>query len=122
MSIPHAKRVCQIVKLKPSAEAEYRAIHTTVWPGVLAALSRSHIVDYSIHYYAPLHLLIAHFKYTGTNYAEDMAASAEDPETRRWWGVTDGMQESFVEGAKGSGGDVPWWKEVEEVFRFEGKP
>lgn len=47
-----------------------------------------------------------------------MAASAEDPETRRWWGVTDGMQESFVEGAKGSGGDVPWWMVSDVVLRY----
>ncbi|KAH9857570.1 rhamnose mutarotase [Lenzites betulinus] len=120
MSIPHARRVCQIIKLKPEAEAEYRGIHANVWPGVLAALARHHIADYSIHYYPPLHLLIANFKYTGVDYDADMRLVAADPETQRWWQVTDGMQESLVEGATGSGGAVPWWQELEEVFRFEG--
>ncbi|PCH38611.1 rhamnose mutarotase [Wolfiporia cocos MD-104 SS10] len=120
MSIPHTKRVCQIIKLKPEAEAEYKALHAAAWPGVLAALARHHIADYSIHYYPPMRLLIAHFKYTGTDFERDMEEMAQDEETRRWWKVTDGMQESFVEGAEGSGGNGPWWLDLEEVFRFEG--
>ncbi|KAJ6497148.1 rhamnose mutarotase [Mycena vitilis] len=115
------KRVCQLVKLKPSAEAEYRAIHAEVWPSVLAALERAHVTDYSIHYYAPLQLLIANFKYTGSDYEADMKKVGEDPETQRWWKVTDVMQETLVDGAEGSGGTIPWWADTEEVFRFEGK-
>ncbi|TBU24826.1 rhamnose mutarotase [Dichomitus squalens] len=121
MSAPQSKRVCQIIKLKPEAEAEYRAIHAAVWPGVLAALERHHIVDYSIHYYPPLQLLVANFKYVGTDYDADMGGIAQDRDTRVWWKVTDRMQESFVPGATGSEGPVPWWQELEEVFRFEGK-
>ncbi|GBE82756.1 hypothetical protein SCP_0411410 [Sparassis crispa] len=120
MSTVESKRICQIIKLKPGAEQEYKALHAAAWPGVLAALARYHIADYSIHYYAPLRLLVAHFKYTGTDYAADMRDMAEDAETRRWWALTDRLQESFVEGATGSGGDAPWWLDLEEVFRFEG--
>lgn len=80
-----------------------------MWPGVLASLERAHVVDYSINYYPPLDLLIATFKYTGSDYEGDMAKVAEDPETQRWWKMTDGMQESLVPGATGSGGDIPWW-------------
>ncbi|PSS32028.1 hypothetical protein PHLCEN_2v2205 [Hermanssonia centrifuga] len=109
MAVPHTKRVCQIIKLKPEAEAEYLEIHKAAWPGVLAALSRHNIADYSIHYYRPLHLLIANFKYVGHEYEKDMTGIAADPETRNWWKMTDGMQESFEEGATGSGGDVSWW-------------
>ena len=104
-------------QLKPEAEAEYKAIHAAVWPGVLAALERHHIVDYSIHYYPPLRLLIANFKYNGTDYDADMRGIAEDPETQRWWKVTDQMQESFVLGATGSGGAVPWWL-VSQAWRL----
>ncbi|CCM05778.1 uncharacterized protein FIBRA_08011 [Fibroporia radiculosa] len=121
MSIPHTKRICQIIKLKPEAEAEYKTLHAAAWPGVLAALTQHHIADYSIHYYSPLHLLIANFKYTGTDFEGDMQQIAEDQETRRWWALTDGMQESFVEGAQGSGGKVSWWLDLEEVFRLEGQ-
>ena len=77
---------------------------------MLAALERHHIIDYSIHYYPPLQLLIANFKYVGEDYDADMRGIGEDPETQRWWKVTDGMQESFVEGATGSGGTIPWWQ------------
>jgi L-rhamnose mutarotase len=96
-------------KLKPEAEAEYRTLHANVWPGVLAALERHGIADYSIHYYPPLKLLIATFKYTGHDYDKDMNAIGQDEETQRWWKLTDAMQESFVEGADGSGKEVPWW-------------
>ncbi len=45
--------------------------------------TRPYHVDYSIHYYAPLHLLIANMKYTGTDYEADMNKVAEDPQTQR---------------------------------------
>ncbi len=89
---------------------EYKKMHADVWPGVLAALKRANITDYSIHHYPPLQLLIATFKYTGDNHDADMRKVAEDPETQRWWQLTDGMQESFVDGATGSGKEVPWWQ------------
>jgi L-rhamnose mutarotase len=98
-----------LVQLKPSARDEYIKVHAEVWPGVLAAIARAHIVDYSIYYYEPLQLLVAHFKYVGDDYAADMKTIAEDAETQRWWKLTDGMQESFNDGAEGSGKDVPWW-------------
>lgn len=84
-------------------------MHSAVWPTILAALERAHVTDYSIHHYPPLQLLVATFKYTGSNYDGDMEMIAGDPETQRWWKITDGMQESFEEGAEGSGKDVPWW-------------
>lgn len=105
--------------MKPSAEEEYKAIHAAAWPGVLAALERAHIIDYSIHHYRPLQLLVATFKYTGSDYEGDMRKVGEDAETRRWWALTDGMQESFVEGAEGSGKAIPWW-EVSKLLHDRG--
>ncbi|KAF9036869.1 rhamnose mutarotase [Panaeolus papilionaceus] len=131
MSTPHNKRVCQVIKLKSQYIAEYKKIHANTWPSVLSALQKAHITDYSIHHFHhptltttttksdPLHLLIATFKYTGSDYDADMKTIAEDPETERWWKITDVMQESFVEGVEGSGRDLPWWLDVPEVFRFE---
>ncbi|KIJ63276.1 hypothetical protein HYDPIDRAFT_113245, partial [Hydnomerulius pinastri MD-312] len=101
---------------------EYKKVHSAVWPEVLDALRKHHVEDYSINHYPPLQLLIATFKYTGDNYEADMKAIGEDKKTQEWWTVTDPMQESFNEGATGSGRDIPWWTEVEEVFRFEGGP
>ncbi|KAI5987530.1 hypothetical protein EDD15DRAFT_2532035 [Pisolithus albus] len=135
-----AKRICQIIKvsgtcyltfrlspmpryfpnLKPECAEEYKRLHANVWPGVLAALAKHHVSDYSINHYPPLQLLIATFKYTGDDYETDMKAVGEDEETRNWWEITDRMQESFNDGAIGSGKEIPWWTDVDEVFRFEG--
>jgi len=114
------KRICQIIKLRPEFEKEYIEIHSKVWPTVLSALERHHVFDYSIHYCQPLGLLIATFKYGGANYESDMAAIGADSETRRWWGLTDRMQQSLVPGATASGQEIPWWLNAEEVFRLEG--
>ena len=76
------------------------------------------MLDYSIHYYPPLHLLIANFKYTSTDYEADMKAISLDEETRRWWKVTDEMQESFQEDASGSDGQVPWWTVCPLISHF----
>lgn len=53
--------------------------------------------------------MIAHFKYKGDDFDRDMNGIKEDEETRKWWGLTDGMQESLIEGAKGSDGEGGWW-------------
>jgi L-rhamnose mutarotase len=100
---------------------EYKALHAPggTWPGVLAALENYNITNYTIHHYPPLQLLIAHFVYIGSEYDADMAAMAADPETQRWWKVTDAMQESFEPGATGSGKDVPWWT-VSELLGMQG--
>jgi len=107
-------------QLKPESEKEYIEIHSNVWPLVLRALERHHVYDYSIHYCQPLGLLVANFKYSGANYEADMAAIGADSETQRWWKLTDPMQESLVPGAMGSGQDIPWWLNAQEVFRLEG--
>jgi L-rhamnose mutarotase len=88
---------------------EYKEVHRNVWPSVLGALRRYHIVDYSINHYPPLNLLIANFKYVGSDFEKDMKAIGEDEETQRWWRLTDRMQESLNDGATGSGKAIPWW-------------
>ena len=146
MSLSAPKRVCQVIQLKTEYLEEYKRvghnarllsspshsshvqIHTSVWPTILAALSRAHIIDYSIHllptppYPASSDiagLLIATFKYTGSNFDADMAGVAADEETKRWWKLTDGMQASLATNPTGSEGGR-WWVNAEEVFRFEG--
>jgi L-rhamnose mutarotase len=62
-------------------------------------------------------LLIANFKYTGSDYEADMKKVGEDPETQRWWKITDVMQETLVDGAEGSGKEIPWWA-VRDFLKF----
>ena len=77
------------------------------------------MIDYSIHYFSPLSILIAHMRYMGTDLKDDMEAVKLDETTRKWWELTDGMQESFIEGSTGSEDDKGWWMDAEEVFRME---
>ncbi|RXK41397.1 hypothetical protein M231_01302 [Tremella mesenterica] len=116
--ITEGKRICQVIRVKPERLEEYKEVHSEVWPQVLDTLKKANIVDYTIHYFAPLSLLIAHLRYLGKDYEADMALIRSDETTRRWWALTDGMQESFVDGAVGSE-NGEWWMNAEEVFRME---
>ncbi|KAK9454607.1 rhamnose mutarotase [Dipodascopsis uninucleata] len=113
------KRICQIIKVKSEALQEYKDIHKNVWPEVLESLKDQNIVDYSIHY-DPIHsLLIATFKYIGNDWETDSKKGSLNEPTRRWWKLTDSMQETLVEGSTGSTDPKGWWYNLEEVFRFD---
>lgn len=89
-------------------------MHAEVWPEVLGALRKAHIVgkcyviyvflaswspgclahsptnlvpDYSIHYFAAQNLLIAHMRYIGNDFEKDIAGIKDSEATRRWWKV-----------------------------------
>ncbi|SCV71278.1 BQ2448_2866 [Microbotryum intermedium] len=127
-----SKVVCQIVKVRSETLEEYKEdealtyvhpiqIHANVWPSVLRTIEQANIKDYTIHHSPQFDLLIARFTYVGSDWEGDMRRISEDPDTRRWWELTDGMQQSLVDGATGSAGEKGWWTELEEVFRFEGR-
>lgn len=67
----------------------------------------------------PRPTLFASFKYVGKAFDEDMARMAANKKVQEWWSMTDGMQESPVEGAKGSATGPGWWGQTEEVFYTE---
>ena len=113
------KRVAQTIRLRPERREEYLALHREVWPGVEAALRTAHVRNYSIFLREPENLLVAYYEYTGDDLAADQAAIAADPETRRWWTVTDPMQQPLssmpaTEGSQAGG----WWASTEEVFHL----
>lgn len=136
------KKIGQVVKLRPECVAEYKACHAKVWPEVLKQIRECGIRDCktpsllprtpvwifyqpkrelirgvvdSIFHDAPSGLLFATFTYVGYGFADDMERMRENPRVREWWKLTDGMQESLVEGATGSA-EGAWWREVEAVF------
>lgn len=115
------QRICELVHVRPEAIAEYKRIHAEVWPSVLARLRASHITNYSIYLREPENLLIAYYEYAGDDLEADKAAIAADPETQRWWTITDPMQQPLpsVAGA-GAGGSEggSWWAAAEEVFHL----
>ena len=90
------QRICELIHVRPEAIAEYERIHAEVWPTVLSRLAASHITNYSIYLRRPENLLIAYYEYTGDDLAADQAAIAADPETQRWWKITDPMQQPLA--------------------------
>ena len=105
-------RFASVIRLRPEKEAEYRALHAAAWPGVLAALTRAHVRNYSI--FLRDGVLFSYLEYVGEDYEADMARVAEDPETRRWWLLTDPCQQPVDGAAAGQ-----WWAPMEEVFHLE---
>ena len=108
------RRIAQVIRLRPEKREEYERLHAEAWPGVLAAIERANIRNYSIWLFEPEHLLFASFEYHGSNYEADMALLAADPETQRWWALTDPCQEPLAD----RGGDE-WWANMREVFRHD---
>ncbi|RFU30616.1 hypothetical protein B7463_g5708, partial [Scytalidium lignicola] len=111
------RRIAQIVKVKPEYVDKYKECHAKVWPEVLKQIEDCNIEDYSIFHDPGTNILFASFKYVGYDFAGDMEKMRENPKVREWWKMTDGYQESLVEGAKSSeAGEPAWWKGLEEVF------
>jgi L-rhamnose mutarotase len=106
------QRFASVIRLRPEKEAEYRALHADAWPTVLATIRAANIRNYSI--FLRDGMLFSYFEYVGSDFAADMARMAEDPETRRWWQLTDPCQQP-VETAL----DGQWWAPMIEVFHSE---
>jgi L-rhamnose mutarotase len=107
-----AKRYASVIRLRPDKEAEYRRLHAEAWPGVLATIHRCNIRNYSI--FLRDGLLFSYFEYAGADLDADLALMAEDPETRRWWQLTDPCQQPVDSAAGGE-----WWAPAEEVFHTD---
>jgi L-rhamnose mutarotase len=71
-----------------------------------------HIRNYSI--FLRDGLLFSYFEYIGADFDADMARMAEDPETRRWWELTDPCQQPVDTAADGE-----WWAPMVEVFHSD---
>lgn len=106
------QRVAAVIRLRPEQEQTYRELHAAVWPGVLAALRAAHITNYSI--FLRDGLLFSYLEYTGDDYAADTARIAADPETQRWWQLTDPCQQPLDTAGAGE-----WWAPAEEVFHLD---
>ncbi|MEV6535595.1 L-rhamnose mutarotase [Streptomyces sp. NPDC051639] len=106
------QRFAAVIRLRPEKESEYRELHAAAWPGVLAALKRANIGNYSI--FLRDGLLFSYLEYTGTDYAADTSAIAADPVSRDWWAVTDPCQQPLDSVAEGQ-----WWAPAEEIFHLD---
>ncbi|HEX3427296.1 MAG TPA: L-rhamnose mutarotase [Candidatus Limnocylindrales bacterium] len=106
------RRFGQRIAVRPESIDEYERLHAAPWPGVLEQIRRSHIENYTI--FRDGAELFAYFEYVGDDFAADMAAMAADPETQRWWSLTDPMQEPLPDREAGA-----WWKTIPEIFHAD---
>jgi L-rhamnose mutarotase len=106
------RRIAAVVRLRAEREGEYRRLHADVWPSVLATLRRVGMRNYSI--FLRDGLLFSYLEYTGNDWTAAQAEIAADPETQRWWQLTDPMQEPLTTAAEGE-----WWAPAEEVFHLD---
>ena len=109
-----ARSFAAITGLKPEMEMQYRTLHQTSWPGVLAALDRSNVANFSVYLVdigEKLYLFYT-FDYVGDDFDADMAAMGADPVTRRWWKFTDACQQPLPAAAEK--GKI--WTDLNPVF------
>ena len=108
------KRYGMVIRLQPGKVEEYERLHAAVWPGVLARISACNLRNYSIFLQRlddGRDYLFAYFEYSGSDFASDLARMAADPETQRWWKLTEPCQDPL--GTRASG---EWWTSMREVF------
>ena len=107
-------RMGMVIRLRPERVVEYKRLPAAVWPSVLIRSSACHIRNYSIFLREPENLLFGTWEYHGTDFAADMAAMAADPETQRWWALTDPCQVLLETRREGE-----WWATMDEVFHHD---
>ena len=107
-------RMAAMIRLRPEMAEEYEALHAAVWPEVLATIAACNIRNYSIFLRRPEFLLFATWEYHGSDWAADTARMQADPDTQRWWRLTDPCQEALDSAAPGE-----WWGPMAEVFHTD---
>ncbi|ABI77968.1 conserved hypothetical protein [Hyphomonas neptunium ATCC 15444] len=107
-------RKAMMIRLNPEKMEEYKRLHADAWPSILRQITACNIRNYSIFLREPENLLVGMFEYHGADYDADMQAMADDPETQRWWALTDPCQSPLESVAEGE-----WWAPMEEVFHHD---
>ncbi len=106
------KRYGSVIRIVPEKLDEYKQLHAAVWPGVLKMIRECNIRNYSIYYKDGF--LFSYYEYVGNDYTGDMAKMVADPETQRWWKVTDPCQLPLETKQPGE-----WWAGMEELFHTD---
>ncbi len=108
------KRFGTVIGIRPEKITEYKELHRNAWPAVLAKMTECNFRNFSIYLKEPENLLFGYFEYVGDDFAVDAARMAQDPETQKWWALTDPCQEPLTNRKVGE-----WWAEMEEVFHLD---
>ena len=101
-----------VIKVRPEKIEEYKRLHVAVWPTVLEMIRACNIRNYSI--FLKDGYLFSYFEYVGRDFGADMKKMAADPNTQRWWELTNPCQEPLATRAKDE-----WWASMEEVFHYD---
>lgn len=108
------ERMCRIIQVKPNVIAEYKRIHSAVWPEILAAIKQSNVQNYTIFLKEPENLLISYWEYIGADFDGDMERIKSAPRMQEWWNITDPMQVPLETRKSGE-----WWASTENVFHTD---
>ncbi|MFZ5992823.1 MAG: L-rhamnose mutarotase [Deinococcota bacterium] len=106
------ERIAMVIRVKPEKLEEYRRLHAEPWPGVLEALRRVGVRNYSIFHHAGL--LFGYLEFHGESWEEAQKQIAADPLTQEWWKLTDPCQDPLPTRQEGE-----WWARMEPVFFME---
>ena len=98
-----------VVKVRPEKLEEYKRLHASTWPEVLALLRSVNIRNFSI--FNKDNYLFGYLEYDGTDLQGDLARIAEAPIYKEWLALCDPCQEPLVTRAEGE-----WWAQMEEIF------
>jgi L-rhamnose mutarotase len=107
------RRFGMVVKVRPERLDEYKRLHADVWPDVLKTIRECNIRNYSIFHKDGF--LFSYFEYVGDDFDADMARTAADPVTQKWWDVCVPCLDPLPTRAEGE----RWWARMEEVFHCE---
>ncbi|MEV6442665.1 L-rhamnose mutarotase [Amycolatopsis sp. NPDC051716] len=110
-----AQRYGMLIRLRPEKREEYLRLHAEVWPAVERTLREANIRNFTIFLHDDL--LFGYYEYVGEDHDADQARIAADPETQRWWKLTDPCQESLSEREGGA-----WWTPMAEVWHLSPGP
>ncbi len=106
-----------IIGLPGKSLLAYTQFHAAVWPGVLEAIEKANIRNYSI-YLGQLtpgeYVLFSYFEYIGDDFEADMKLIAADQVTQTWWQYTDPLQIRLPGTPDGD-----QWKAITEVFHTD---
>jgi len=113
----NVQRFGSVIGVKPEKLDEYLKLHAATWPEVLDMIRKCNIRNYSI-YLGKLDdgnlYLFSYFEYVGKDMQADMKKMAADPNTQRWWKLTDPCQIPQKQRKPGE-----HWMSMKEVFHTD---
>lgn len=108
------QRMGMVIGVKPEMITEYKRLHATVWPEILALISDCNIRNYTIFLREPENLLFGYWEYHGSDISADMAKMAASPKNQEWWSFTIPRQQPLESRKEGE-----WWAMMEETFHHD---